>query len=205
MPTMIPLICSYCNTNFLKLRHQHLLSTYKKHSPYCSIKCYRKYQASKRVPQISCTNCNKFFAKQNSQIKKSKFGNHFCSQSCAATYNNKHKTHGTRRSKLEVYIESKIKLEFPNLEFKANDKSVINSELDFYFPNLKLAIEINGPLHYKPIYGKDKLIQIQNNDSLKRVACNDANIKLVIVDNLKNHGKLYANERWNIIKNYLYC
>ena len=49
-------------------------------------------------------------------------------------------------------------------QLKEVDKSVINSELDFYFPNLKLAIEINGPLHYKPIYGKDKLIQIQNNN-----------------------------------------
>lgn len=38
--------------------------------------------------KVSCKNCHKEFDKLPNQIKKSK--NHFCSRSCAATYNNKH-------------------------------------------------------------------------------------------------------------------
>lgn len=36
---------------------------------------------------VKCTKCTKEFSKQPNQVKKSK--NHFCSRSCAATYNNK--------------------------------------------------------------------------------------------------------------------
>lgn len=38
---------------------------------------------------IQCTHCSKTFNKIPSQMKKSKNGNHFCSRSCAASYNNK--------------------------------------------------------------------------------------------------------------------
>jgi 5-methylcytosine-specific restriction endonuclease McrA len=38
--------------------------------------------------KISCTNCKKEVDRRPSDLKKSKTGNHFCSQSCAATYNN---------------------------------------------------------------------------------------------------------------------
>jgi hypothetical protein len=38
---------------------------------------------------VNCKNCNKEFEKVYSEIKKSKTGNHFCSRSCAATFNNK--------------------------------------------------------------------------------------------------------------------
>ena len=47
--------------------------------------------------------------------------------------------------------------EYSDLTFSCNQKEIIGSELDFYFPTLKLAIQINGPLHYYPIYGKKKL------------------------------------------------
>lgn len=38
---------------------------------------------------VNCKECNKCFNKRDSQIKKSKSGNHFCSSSCSAIYNNK--------------------------------------------------------------------------------------------------------------------
>jgi len=167
------------------------------------MKCARTLRTEKGTTKVSCANCNKIFITNNSYVKKSKSGNNFCSRSCAATYNNKNKSYGARRSKLELYIENKLKSEFPDLDFKSNDKSTIGSELDFYFPSLKLAIEINGPFHYKPIYGEEKFLQIQNNDKLKTSACIEANIKLVIVDNLKNCTKSYANERWNVVKKWL--
>lgn len=106
----------------------------------------------------------------------------FCNHSCSATYNNTHKTKGYRRSKLEIYIENQLKLIFPDIIFEFNQKGAINSELDIYIPSLKLAFELNGIFHYEPIYGADKLSQIQNNDNRKFQACLERGIELCIID-----------------------
>ena len=39
---------------------------------------------------------------------RSSTGRHFCSNSCSATYNNAHKTTGTRRSQLEQWLEARL-------------------------------------------------------------------------------------------------
>lgn len=39
--------------------------------------------------KVNCKNCNKEVIKKNSEIRKSKTGNYFCSHSCSANYNNK--------------------------------------------------------------------------------------------------------------------
>lgn len=65
---------------------------------------------------------------------------------------------------MEEFIGKQIQEHFPNLKFIANGKEIIGSELDFYFPTLRLAIELNGIFHYEPIYGKDKLKKIVQND-----------------------------------------
>jgi len=92
------------------------------------------------------------------QFKKT--NNHFCSRSCAATYNNTHKNTGTKISKLEIWLQTKLTEQYPNLEIHYNRKDTINSELDIYIPSLKLAFELNGIFHYEPIYAEDKLNQI---------------------------------------------
>lgn len=128
-----------------------------------------KYTRLNKPIQVTCRNCNANFYKHVSQIKKSP--NHFCNKSCAASYNNKRKNYGNRRSKLEIYIESRLKTTFPKLEVLYNDKTTINSELDFYFPDLKIAVELNGIFHYEPIYGDKKLEKIQSNDKQKLINC----------------------------------
>lgn len=134
--------------------------------------------------KTSCKQCNKEIsvAPSNLKHKKRKSQNTFCSKSCAATYNNTHKTHGTRRSKLEKYLEEELTKLYPKLEIHFNRKDAINSELDIYIPSLSLAFELNGIFHYEPIYGKDKLASIQNNDKRKFAACNDASISLCVID-----------------------
>jgi hypothetical protein len=144
------------------------------YNSYCSKKCSNI--GAKKSFTIQCMYCHKDVITQPSYNKK------FCSQSCSATYNNTHKTKGFRRSKLEVYLEEQIRLQYPQHELICNGKSAINSELDFYFPTLNLAIELNGIFHYEPIYGPDKLAKTQNNDQRKFAACNDAGIALAIID-----------------------
>ena len=92
---------------------------------------------------------------------------------------------GTRRSKLEVWLEAQLRDLYPNLTLLPNDKTAINSELDLYFPDLRLAFELNGIFHYEPIYGPEKLASIQNNDHRKFAACIERGISLCILDSSK--------------------
>ena len=76
------------------------------------------------------------------------------------------------------------KIKVPVLQNRVflTEEDAINSELDFYFPTLRLAVELNGIFHYEPIYGSDTLERIQNNDNRKFQACIENGIELCIID-----------------------
>lgn len=169
----VEVMCSKCNKSFLK----YPSDLNKSGIYFCSNKC--RYPDNKKKI-VNCLKCNKEFTKLHAQCVK--FPNHFCSHSCSASYNNTHKSYGTRRSKLEIYLEEQIKLNYPSLELICNQKSAIESELDFYFPELRFAIELNGITHYEPIYGEDKFEKIKNNDKRKIIACYEKDIELAIID-----------------------
>lgn len=178
---LLSLKCLNCECSFQKKKKdiKDFINPKRRDSgDFCSRKC--KAQSEKTSIKFSCLNCLKSFYKKPSQIIKT--NRHFCSSSCSGTYNNLHKTHGTRRSKLEVWLETKLTELRPNLEIHFNRKDTINSELDIYIPSLKLAFELNGIFHYEPIYGVDKLSQVQSNDNRKFQACLERGIELCIID-----------------------
>lgn len=129
----------------------------------------------------------------------------FCSRSCAATYNNKNKTTGTRRSKLEIWLENQLPLLYPEIEFHFNKKDAIGSELDIYIPALSLAFELNGIFHYEPIYGDRKLGQIQENDQNKFQSCitNDISLCIIDVSQFKHFKPDKAQKYLDIINNII--
>jgi hypothetical protein len=178
------LTCDYCNNTFNvdngKWKRRRSDKKRLGRRIFCSASCRSNGIGYLPSVNLNCHQCEKSFVKNGKAAILSK--NHFCSQSCAATYNNAHKTHGIRRSKLEVWLEDEIKKTFPNLKIIFNEKSTINSELDIYFPELKLAFELNGIFHYEPIYGQEKLSQILNNDSRKFQACLEKGIELCIIN-----------------------
>tara|TARA_S200002703_G_scaffold83816_1_gene72217 strand:+ start:169 stop:867 length:699 start_codon:yes stop_codon:yes gene_type:complete len=190
---IIEIACDHCGT--IKQTTKHKIQNKFRKKPnrkgiYCSSQC--SGLDNRTVPVIPCSECNKPVRRYRDA--RSKSDRRFCNRSCAASYNNKNKTYGTRRSKLEIYLEEQIRLEYPNLEMICNEKSAIGSELDFYFPQLKLAIELNGIFHYEPIYGQDKLEKIQNNDKQKMRRCLEEGIEFCTVDSsscsyLSKHNK----------------
>jgi DNA-binding XRE family transcriptional regulator len=199
--TRLPCECYYCGKIFYKEKKRivHHLKNDNNTCKYCSLECTKLSKITKII--VKCANCGIEFHKILSQLKKSKSGNNFCSSTCAATFNNKYKINGCRRSKLEQWLEIKLKELYPNIEILFNNKTIINSELDIYIPSLKLAFELNGIFHYEPIYGQDKLEKIQNNDHRKYQACIEQNIELCIIDSSQEkYFKEKSSEKYlNII------
>ena len=173
---MNTLICEYCNKEY-SLTDKELKD---RKGRFCSLPCAQQGQR-KEISQ-PCGQCGSLVTRVFKEVNKSKSGHIFCDHTCAARYNNTHKTTGTNRSKLEVWLEQKLPKEFPDLTFKFNSKEEINSELDIYIPSLKLAFELNGIFHYEPIFGDDKLSQIQSNDQNKFQLCQANGISLCIID-----------------------
>ena len=178
----LPLECYQCGEVFYKEKKsiKFELANNRGENKYCSRECYKKDKTL--TFKTNCTHCGLEIYKAPHEIKNSKSGNIFCSKSCAGTYNNKHKTFGTRRSKLEIWLEEQLTQLYPELHIDYNGKEAIGSELDIYIPLLNLAIELNGIFHYEPIYGKNKLGKIQENDLNKSKVCHDNKIDLCIID-----------------------
>ena len=191
--------CQKCGNQTIKSNGRYNETIRNGWNFFCSIKCRYAYQDKSK--EFACAWCSKIIKKTPAQIRQTK-ANVFCSKSCAACYNNRHKHTGTRRSKLECYLEQQLKLNFPSLSFLCNAKEPIGAELDFYFPELKLAVELNGILHYQPIYSSEKFKRIQEIDREKAKKCSLAGIKLCIIDVSREPHltQIIKEKHWKTIK-----
>lgn len=197
-----PLECYGCGFAF-KVEVKHIRSELKLKRgkcKYCSKRC--QFESMRKTQLVSCGTCNKLRLVDAHVLKNSKSGKIFCDSSCAAKFNNRNKTTGTRRSKLEVWLEEQFKSEYPQLEVKYNQRSAINAELDIFIPSLKLAVELNGIFHYEPIFGQEKLSAIKSNDDRKFQACLEQGIELVIIDvsSLKYFTQKNTAKYWDILR-----
>ena len=180
---LLPLQCEICKHTFYKSRNAIKSALNPNQTTtlcFCSNKCQHLHTYPPHM--VTCRQCRITLRKSPSQIKRSKSGNHFCSKSCAGKWNSAHKKHGTRRSKLEKWLEEQLTKLYPDLEIHFNRKDTINSELDIFVPSLKLAFELNGIFHYEPIFGPEKLASIQNNDERKMQACHEQGIEFCTID-----------------------
>jgi DNA-directed RNA polymerase subunit RPC12/RpoP len=202
-PTQL-VICAHCGNSVERECRDVSKVTrqlYGRKKLFCSKACAKAARSTAIVYQ--CSQCSKDVTKRPSEMKKSKRA--FCGQSCAALYNNAHKMHGYRRSKLEKWLEEQLKELYPELAFSCNDKTAINSELDFYFPSIKLGIELNGIFHYEPIYGPEKLERIQVNDDRKFKLCAEKGVALCVIDTsaMKHFKEKKAAQFLDIIRNII--
>lgn len=75
--------CDYCKIEFNR-RPSRV-----KEKNFCSNECRGKFISKQNTISCSCAECGVEIVKTKSQLEKSKSGNVFCSQSCAAVHNNK--------------------------------------------------------------------------------------------------------------------
>jgi len=81
-------------------------------------------------------------------------------------------------------MHQRIKEEFPNLNVSYSEKNALidAGEVDIWIPSFKLAFEIQGPSHFEPIYGDEKLKSEKANDENKRNKAKELGIVLIEVD-----------------------
>lgn len=192
----IEICCDHCKKTSSISKQKYLLKKYKafkkefsitelkkdydklsETKDFCDNRCQGDYVKDRNGAweTITCKECG---AKKEA-LKKGEV--QFCSQSCATLYNNKNKTYGLNRSKLELWLE-RVLSECFDVEIHFNRKDAIRGELDIYFPELKLAFELNGIFHYEPIFGEERLNKCQSNDERKFQACIENGIELCIID-----------------------
>lgn len=195
----IQLKCHYCGKVFE--RESKNRPRYKgRINAYCNAKCAALF-ATKEI-ETKCGYCDKKVIIKQAELKRSKSGKAFCNRSCAASYNNKLKRK-SRRSKIEAKFYNLLVNEFPQLNILSNDKTMLDGlEVDIAIPSLKLAIEWNGIVHFKPIYGKTKLDKIQNIDVKKLKIASNKNINLIVISDLVSNDKI-LKKAFNDIKNII--
>ena len=162
--------CPNCQTRFI---------VWKSHTNQrcCSFKCAGKYKTRGKI-KCKCQLCKKEIGRYPSVFNLHK--KHFCSRLHASQWHNKYRK--SQRSYLEIWIEEQIKKSFNKLPCLFNSRTAITGELDIFFPTLKLAFELNGPAHYKPIYGSAKLKYMQEKDRKKLAECQEKGIQLEVLN-----------------------
>ena len=150
---LLPYECENCHKTYFLLK-SNIYSSEKRNSSCCSIKCGCAIRDNGRFIIKLCNKCGKPVKRSNSEMSKQnrKTSNVFCNHSCQMKYETLIKELPRCRSKIELWIENKLKELYPNLIIIYNDKNAIKLELDIYIPSLKLAFELNGLYHYKPIF-----------------------------------------------------
>lgn len=142
---------------------------------FCSQDCFDKFQNQKT--EVECAKCGKKVWKSPSAMKERHY---FCSRGCFGKY-------AFSESFVETEFEKMVKpLGIP---YERNDRTTLqylidkrkSMELDFYFPTIKFAVEINGSCHYLPVYGEDALAGQKVRDRNKRRACKRRGIILRVV------------------------
>ena len=199
----ITLKCHYCKVNFKRLSAKHnynitIQSDKYKHT-FCSRECCDQFKSEINTVVTDCGFCGQKITRQKSQAQRSKTGKIFCNQSCAASYNNKLKRK-SRRSKIEAKFYDLVVKEFPNLDILSNDKTMLDGyEVDVAIPELQLAIEWNGIVHFKPIYGQTKLDNIQTRDADKLKIASNKDINLIVIPDLVSNDKI-LKQAFNDVK-----
>lgn len=104
------------------------------------------------------------------------------------------KTGKVTRSKSEILIFESLALALPKYSIISNDRKTIGLELDIYFPEIRVAIEVNGPVHRELIFNKKTLNLVKRNDVKKNRLCIDNNILLITIDITQVKTKLEADQ-----------
>lgn len=97
-------------------------------------------------------------------------------------------------SKLEKYLLSKLLENKYKVEFH-KEQSLLNTKLqiDIFLPELDIAIEVDGPSHFEPVWGNDALKRNKKYDTKKTGLILGKGLYLIRIKQTKDYSKSRAN------------
>jgi hypothetical protein len=72
-------------------------------------------------------------------------------------------------------------------------------EVDIAIPELKLAIEWNGIIHFKPIYGQQSLDKINAKDQEKLEIASNKDINLIVICDKKSTNEILEEKFLEVV------
>ena len=104
------------------------------------------------------------------------------------------------RSQAEEIVIAMLRLAFPGIKIVRNDKSILGrQEIDIHIPAYKIAIEVDGITHSKPIYGQVRFEESLARDRKKEVKLDELGFKLYRID----IGPIEKEKLFSFIKNHM--
>lgn len=106
----------------------------------------------------------------------------------------------TGRSQGEEITIALLRLAFPGIKIERNDKSVLGrQEIDIHLVDYKIAIEIDGITHSKPVYGAQRFAESQERDQRKETRLEELGFLLYRID----IGPIDKEKLYSFIKNHM--
>ena len=134
-------ICDYCKQSFQKPLSRIKESLKLNQKQYCSLQC--KHNAKITSVKTFCMNCNQPIKIKQNVFNKSKTKHFFCSQSCAAVYNNTHKTKKSKPKIIKIIKEKLyINCRYCGKKFhpKKKDQKYCNKNCAFAYKNGEMPL-----------------------------------------------------------------
>jgi very-short-patch-repair endonuclease len=88
-------------------------------------------------------------------------------------------------SKSEILLRDELISRHIRVEFHKTGYLEGNKELDLFLPEYLVAIEIDGPTHFKPLFGQKRLIKTKKYDLEKAGLLNSKGVRVIRVKSLR--------------------
>ena len=107
-------------------------------------------------------------------------------------------------SKLEKFILEAFTIEGYRVEFH-KEHMLVNErlEIDLFIPELSVAIEVDGPSHFEPVWGEEALEKTQSSDRQKSGLILSMGLVLIRIKHTKGLSEKYKRETLADLKNEL--
>lgn len=107
-------------------------------------------------------------------------------------------------SKLEKYLLNRLLQDGYRVDFH-KEQSLLNTKLqiDIFLPTLNIAIEVDGPSHFKPVWGQDNLKRNKGYDNKKTGLILGKGLVLIRIKQTRDFSKSRAETLYNELKQHI--
>jgi very-short-patch-repair endonuclease len=107
-------------------------------------------------------------------------------------------------SKLEKYLLDRLLKDGYRVDFH-KEQSLLNTRLqiDLFLPTLNIAIEVDGPSHFKPVWGQDNLKRNKGYDNKKTGLILGKGLVLIRIKQTKDFSKARADSIYTQLQKHI--